>query len=197
MRIRLAKQDEARYIAEIHKKEINQGFLSELGEQFLEEFYGSILWPETGFCVVAEKNGQVIGFVAGCADLNRFYKDFFKRHTLQAIKILLPKVFNFRRLRKIIETLLYPAKKEKTVPSAELLTIAIESEFHGQGIADEMFYMFVGEMKKRGIKKFKVLVGESLPRAIRFYEKIGFIFHSKTSIHKGEISRIYIFEIEK
>lgn len=191
--IRLATIEDSRQVAGIHHKEITRGFLSELGEEFLEEFYRSIIRSEAGFCVVVKADGNIVGFVSGCTNLDRFYKDFFKKHTLKALRILFPKIFNLKRIKKIIETLFYP-KKERTLPKAELLTIAVKSEFHGKGIAEEMFNIFVDEMKRRGVVEFKVLVGECLERAIGFYEKLGFKLHSKTSIHKGETSRIYIYE---
>ncbi len=192
--IRLAEKRDARIIASIHYREINKGFLAELGENFLEKFYESIIESGTSFCVVAEVDSQIVGFISGCTNINAFYRDFFKSHSMQAIKILFPKILNVRRVKKIIETLLYP-RKEKTLSSAELLTIAVRSQFHGKGIAENTFRLFVNEMKNRGVEKFRVVVGESLPRAIRFYEKIGFVFHSNISIHSGEISRVYVYEI--
>ena len=45
------------------------------------------------------------------------------------------------------------------------------------------------------IKKFRVVVGESLSRAIGFYEKVGFKFHSNITIHGNSLSKIYIYNI--
>jgi len=194
MNIRLATVEDSVQIAEIHKKEINQGFLSELGDAFLAEFYRAIIQSPGGFCVVAEDEERVIGFISGCERIGGFYKFFFKTHTVKALRILLPKVFNVGRVKKIFETLFYP-RKEKNMPSAELLTIAVESAYQGKGIARPLFGAFVEEMKRRGVVEFKVLVGESLPRAIAFYEKLGFVFHSKTEIHSQKPSRVYIHKI--
>jgi len=76
------------------------------------------------------------------------------------------------------------------------LVIAVEKEFHGQKIAIKMFDSFVNEMKNKKIKQFKVVVGEELKRAIGFYEKMGFKFHSNTQIHQNNLSRIYIYNIK-
>ena len=46
------------------------------------------------------------------------------------------------------------------------------------------------------LKQFKVIVGEELKRAIGFYEKMRFEFHSSTSIHKNKSSKIYIYNIK-
>jgi len=192
--IRLARKEDAGAIARIHKEEINLGFLSELGDAFLTEFYRAIILSPGGFCVVAEDGGKVVGFIAGCESIGKFYKFFFKKHTAKALRILLPKAFNVGRVKKIFETLFYP-QKEKDTPPAELLTIAVVSLYHGKGVAGPMFKEFVEEMKRREVIEFKVLVGESLSRAIAFYEKIGFIFHSKTAIHSNKPSKVYVYEI--
>jgi len=50
-------------------------------------------------------------------------------------------------------------------------------------------------MKNKGAKLIKVIVGEKLSQAIRFYEKNGFEFHSKIFVHKNMPSRIYIYKL--
>ena len=75
------------------------------------------------------------------------------------------------------------------------MTIATKKDFQGRGIAKEMFDFFVLEMKKRRIKTFKVLVGEELRPAISFYEGRGFKFLKEEEVHKGQKSRVYIYEL--
>lgn len=185
--ISLAEKKNAKILAKIHKNEISAGFLSSLPLNFLEKFYVSVI--ENDFSVIAKENGEITGFIAGTADIGKLYSYFLKRYFFYSAIILLPKIFN---LRKIAETLFYPKTEELR---AELLTIAVKNEFRGRGLAKHMLEFFVLEMKKRGIKKFKVLVGEDLKPAIRFYEKSGFKFLKQTEVHKGQKSRIYIYEI--
>ena len=109
---------------------------------------------------------------------------------------LLAKIFKASVLSKIFETVRYSRQEKGTaLPAAEFLTIAILKEFYSQGIAQKIFQNFLSEMQKRGIKQFKVIVGENLPRAIRFYEKTGFKFHSNINIHQNNLSRVYIYTI--
>lgn len=94
-----------------------------------------------------------------------------------------------------MESLLYP-KKESSLPKAELLSIAITKEFQGRGVASSMLPMFISEMQKRGVKNFKVVVGEELTNAIKFYEKNNFTFFKNITIHGNTPSRVYVFEIK-
>jgi len=196
MNICLATKNDALEIAKIHKQEINQGFLSQLGIKFLAKLYEAMILSKESFVVVAKENNQIIGFISGCVNVKNFYKDFLKNHTFSAIIILLPKFFNFVTIKKIFETLKYSKRKEDNLPEAELLVIASKREFHGKGIALKTFECFINEMKKREIEQFKVIVGENLSRAIGFYKKMGFSFHSNTNIHGKESSRIYIYNIK-
>jgi len=196
MNISLATKKDSLQIAKIHKQEIDQGFLSQLGIKFLSKLYKAMILSKKSFVIVAKENNQVIGFISGCLNIKEFYKYFLKKYTFSAIKILLPKIFNINTVKKILETLKYSKREEKDLPETELLVIAVKKEFHGQKIAVKMFDYFINEMKKREIKQFKVIVGENLSRAISFYEKMGFKFHSNITIHRNNLSKIYVYNIK-
>jgi len=193
----LATKKDSLQIAKIHKQEINQGFLSQLGETFLSKLYEAMIIFPNSFIVVAKENDKVIGFISGCTNVKKFYKNFFKKYFIQSLFILFPKIIKISTFKKIIETLKYPLKEKKQkLPETELLTIAVLKQFQGQGIIQKIFEKFISELKKQKISKFKVIVGENLPRAIAFYKKIGFNFHSTISIHTDKPSRVYIYKIK-
>jgi ribosomal protein S18 acetylase RimI-like enzyme len=192
MIIRLAIKNDAGQIADIHRKEIINGFLSGLGDKFLEKIYSALIEFDMSFCVVAEEGGRVIGFIAGTVELNGFYYYFLLKYFLTSIFFLMPQIFKFQKIKKIVEVLFYP-KKEKGMPGAELLTMAIRNEFQGQGIAGRMLEKFIFEMKSKGVGSFKVVVGGNLAPAIKFYEKSGFRFVRNINIHGEEPSRIYVY----
>jgi len=193
MTVRLAEKRDALKIAQIHKQEIATGFLSSLPLRFLTQLYTELIASPSGFIVVAQEE-HIIGFVAGTTSLNAFFRYFLFHSFFQALLILWPYVFNVQRLKKIVESLLYPAKERK-LPQAELLTIAVDRGLQGQGIAQNMFTSFAQEMKKRGVLQFKVMVGEDLKPAIRFYEKMGFHFLQKTAVHGDQPAYIYVYNI--
>jgi len=183
----LSKNTDALSIAKIHKTEISEGFLSSLPVLFLEKLYLSVIIND--FCVLAKENNEVVGFIAGTSDIKKLYSYFAKKYFFYSIFLLLPKIFN---IKKIFESVFY-IKKEEIRP--ELLTMAVKKDFQGQGVSKKMFEIFVSEMKKRGVKTFKVVVGEQLKPAINFYEKKGFKFLKEIEIHKGQKSRIYIYHL--
>lgn len=185
--IYFAQKKDAFKMAKIHKQEINMGFLSSLPLPFLEKIYLSVI--ENDFCVVAKENNDIVGFIAGTSDIKKLYSFFFKKYFFYSLFIFLPKLFD---IKKIIEDIFY-IKKEEIKP--ELLTIAVKKDFQGRGIAREMLALFLSEMRKRGVRVFRVVVGEELKSAINFYEKNGFKFLKETEVHKGQKSRIYIYHL--
>lgn len=197
MIIKLANKDDCSEVAKLHVQEIKWGFLSELGERFLYYFYLATIDSQKAFLIVAENNGSIVGFVSGCIDLKKFYKDFAKKYTFRVLPLLFKKFFSINSLKKIFETRKYTKQEEKNLPKTELLSITVSSKFQGSGIAQKLLENFISEIKKRNIDQFKVIVGENLIRAIRFYEKSGFEFYSQSFIHQDMPSRIYIYNIKK
>ena len=152
---------------------------------------------QNAFLIIAEDNNSIMGFVSGCTNFNKFYKEFIRKYSFKVSFILLRKIFSPDIIVKILETMKYSGQEKKDLPQAELLSIAVLSEFQGKGVSQQLLDGFLIEMKKRNIEKFKVIVGENLDRAIRFYEKNDFKFHSKSFVHKNMPSRIYIYNLKK
>ncbi|OGZ69856.1 MAG: hypothetical protein A3D44_03080 [Candidatus Staskawiczbacteria bacterium RIFCSPHIGHO2_02_FULL_42_22] len=194
MIICLAEKNDALAMAQIHKTEINKGFLSSLNISFLKNLYEAIILSSASFCVVAKEGDQVTGFISGVTSIKKLYRYFFAHYFLSSSTVLFKKLFSLSFIKKVFETLLY-SSKEQSLPSAELLTMAVKQQFQGKGIASQMLFTFLAEMKKRNIQQFKVLVGEELAPAIHFYEKNGFTFFKNTTVHQGKSSRVYIYKM--
>ncbi|WP_338140595.1 GNAT family N-acetyltransferase [Candidatus Kuenenia sp.] len=125
------------------------------------------------FYLIEVEDGKIVGFVSGVISIRGFYKEFFKKNFIKGTVYLLPKLLKPVTMRKTLETLFYPAKKENDLPDAELLSIVVEENYQGKGVARKLFIKLVDEFKTRGVFRFKVVVGSNLIAACRFYEKNG------------------------
>ena len=195
MNIEKAKDIDIEHVASLHREYINTGFLSSIGSTFLKLIYQSMVNSNNAFCIVAIEKRNIIGFVSGANDVGGFYKDFLRMNFIKASTILLPKILNLQFVKKIIETLLYPARKEQNLPNAELLSIVVDKNYRGKGIAQKLFEKLEEEFKIRNVNRFKVIVGSNLISASRFYEKMGGILYSEIEVHKDKKSQIYIWKI--
>lgn len=194
--IKKASEEDSGQIAELHRQYIPSGFLSSLGHGILTLIYKSMLTSKEAFCLVAKDNNRTVGFAAGAVTVRGFYKEFLRRHFLRGCLILLPEVLNPSAIKKIKETLSYPAKMQGT-PDAELLSIVVDEEYQSMGISRKLLDGLALEFKRRGVERFKVVVGSGLKAACTFYEKNGGVLFSETEVHKGENSRVYVWQIRR
>ena len=182
-------------VASLHERCITEGFLSELGAPFLNILYSSMGNSAGVFCITANCDGRVVGFISGAADIKNFHKEFFRKNLFKAGIAVFPKLFRKGFIKKIIDDLFYPSKNVHEPAIAELMSIAVDAEYRGKGISEKLFLAFKDELRSHGIKRFKVICGAGLSAACRFYEKSGGISYAETEIHKGEKSRVYLFDV--
>lgn len=159
-------------VAHIHKTELS-GFLPELGIAFLEKFYkGSITIPEM-FTFVEKENDHIVGFATGITTAKGLYKKIISKDAGGFIFLFLSNIIvHPENLIRMVKTLLYPGFSQD---SPELLTIAIIGSYQKRGIGRKLFHKIAREFHKRGVKKFKVSVYDTLP-ANGFYPAVGCTF---------------------
>ncbi|HRR07039.1 MAG TPA: GNAT family N-acetyltransferase [Victivallales bacterium] len=180
----------------IQLKEIEKGFLSTLGENALKLIFKHIAFNRWGIMVLAKDSSsdKVIGYILGTTSSFQLYRDFLIKKFPLIIVHFLPSLLSFRRIKKAIETLRYPVKKlPDNLPTAELLDLAVDSTYHGKGVAHGLFLRLCDEFRKRGINSFKIPTGASLTRAHRFYEKMGATKVCDFELHSGEKTIIYVY----
>jgi ribosomal protein S18 acetylase RimI-like enzyme len=187
-------------VVTIHRSEIGAGFLSSLGEKVLEMIFAAAIKSQHAFLLVGteKSTNSVNGFLLGTTDTSAFYRDFFRMNWFRGIFIIAPKMMSLKRIRKTIETLIYPSRqKQIEMPSAELLDLAVKPESRGSGLAQKLFFEFDQQLAQKGIQEFKITTGQSLPWAHRFYEKLGAEKVKEIEIHKGERTFVYLYSRKK
>ncbi len=193
MMIDKIQPDDVEQVAALHQHYMSRGFLPTLGIGFLKKLYAGMVTSDNAFCIVARDAGGVVGFVSGAKHVAGFYKEFVLNNFFSIGHILLPKIFNLKTMKKVVETLFYPLKKEASLPDAELLSIIVEESCRAKGVSQELFNGLVHEFTSRHIDRFKVVVGADLAIACRFYEKMGGVLYSETEVHQAMKSRVYVW----
>ena len=184
-------------VARIHKDAISEGFLSTLGVNFLALLYESI--DQAGGCVliVERTEGRIVGFVSGASGLGGVYKRMF-RSWRRLLVALFPALLSPRKLYRIGETVFFSKKFENIdveLPSYELLSIAVSKEFRGKGRAEQLFKSLVSYFHDSGVEKFKIVVGDALVPAHKFYCRMGACPVARAEVHKGCGSIIYVCDV--
>jgi ribosomal protein S18 acetylase RimI-like enzyme len=78
------------------------------------------------------------------------------------------------------------------LPKAELLSIVVDGAFRGNGHAEDLYRRLCGHFQSRGVPAFKIVVGEALEPAHRFYQRMGARPVALLEVHKGEPSTVYV-----
>jgi len=192
MQIKKITPQDAAEAAAMHMQGISTGFISSLGADFVTALYEAIAESKSSFGLVAEEDRKVVGFVAFTTNINRLYKSVIFRKGIRFALMLAGKVFSFSSLKKIIETLFYPARiKKLELPRAELLSIVVAKKAQGKGLGRQLLQKGLAECAKRKIDEVKVLVGVDNKLANKLYLKCGFKLVRQIDSH-GVVSNIYV-----
>ena len=179
-------------VAALHIQCISTGFISSMGIDFVTSLYDAIVKSKSSLGVVAVRNEKVIGFVAFTTNLNKLYKSIIRRKGLKFALLLAGNVLSLRRIKKIFETLFYPARiKKMNLPPAELLSIAVAPEERRKGLAGQLIEKGLRLYRKTGVDKVKVLIGADNKAGNKLYLKTGFELIGQIVNH-GVLSNIYV-----
>ncbi|MCP4607223.1 MAG: GNAT family N-acetyltransferase [Planctomycetes bacterium] len=187
----------ARQVAALHIQCISTGFISSMGIDFVTCLYEAIVQSHSSFGIVAVRNEKVLGFAAFTTNINTLFKSIIWRKGLRFALILAGQICSLKRIKKIFETLFYPTRiKNKDLPSAELLSIAIAPEEQRKGLAGQLIEKGFRHYRKTGVDKVKVLIGADNKAGNELYLKTGFEPAGQIVNH-GLPSNVYVAQINQ
>lgn len=184
-----------RQVAQLHAANIDKGFLCSLGTSFLALLYEAIDRSEGGVLLVALRDDQVVGFVAGTQGMRAIYGQLLRRWPSLMIA-LLPAFASPRKLWKIGEIVRMRKKQQRlsNLPQAELLSIAVDPAQRRSGHAQILYQGLVNHFRERKVGRFRIVVGAPLAAAHRFYLKMGAQTAGRIVVHRGQESVMYVHE---
>lgn len=164
---------DAEEIAKIHANSLPDDFLPSLGGEFLKTFYKGLIVRPDVFGFVFSSRGKTAGFVVATENMERVFKSVLIYQFTQLLpKVLFSLFKNPYLLKNIFDTFFYTQKDKG--PEAELIIIALESKYRGQGFGEKMVHLLDNEMRKRKIARYKLTVTQRNKKANAFYKKLGF-----------------------
>lgn len=198
-----AKRDmtDYRQIARLHIEGINQGFLPQLGLRFMALLYDAIDHAPSSVLLTESDKGRIVGFVSGTASMKAIYYQLLRK-PLQLLIALLPSLASPRRLKRIYEIWRYTRRSPEhtqlaSLPVFELLSIVVAPAARGTGCADRLYLGLVEYCEQKKIAEFKIIVGDDLTQAHRFYRRMGATRVGQTEVHAGQKSAVYIHRIDE
>ncbi len=188
--VRRALARDARSMAELHARRIDEGFLPTLGTAFLARLYGRVVRTRTAAAFVAvDAEGTTVGFAAACADLGSLYRRFAVRDGAIAALQAAPRIA--RSWRRVLETMRYPQHADG-LPPAEILAVAVGERAAGRGVGRALVDACVRDLARSGVTGVKVTAGSHNGAARALYEGCGFHEATRVHVHDGVESSVYV-----
>lgn len=178
--VKEVKPEENRVIDEvvsIHLETFTGFFLSFMGRGFLKQMYRSYCEHQQSKLLMAEENGEFLGFVAYSSDFSGLYK-FMIKNRLPYFAWYSIGAF-FRRpsaFLHIISAFLKPGEAKREESYVELSSIGVSPKYKSKGVGS----LLISELKKRvDFNKFAYITLETdavnNEPAIQFYQKNAFV----------------------
>lgn len=192
--VRRAHPADSAAIARLHRETISWGLLSQLGEAVVKAFYCAVTECPASFCFVAEQDSVPVGFAAGVEHWPTLLRHAVRRMGWPLLRSA-PHVLAGRRWRKLWETGRYTQSGLEGV-NAEFVSFGVREDAPARVLTGAALVRTVTEeFRRRGIRRFRGVVGDHNARAKQFFEAVGFRFLSQIEIHPGEASRTHVVDI--
>lgn len=192
----MTTRERYRQVAKLHVRCLDQGFLATLGEDFLTLMYEAIDHADGTMLITEDRDGQVAGFITGGAGMGAIYRRML-RSPVRLGLALAPALLRPAKVWRIFEIVRYSGDSvlPASVPDAELLSLAVAPEWRGKAVADQLYQRLVERFRLEGVGAFRIIVGQRLDPAHRFYQRMGAISAGQIEVHRGEASTVYVHRL--
>lgn len=165
-------------ISGIHIDAFPGFFLTSLGPPFLNRLYRSFITEKGGCCIVAEDEGQIVGFTAGTSVPELFFPKLRKKKLSRFAWAALPGLLKnpFFVIRKCFSALFYKGEPIPELKEAALLSsLAVHPSYSGCGIGGLLVEAFIKKMASVGAASVFLTTDAIENEQVNcFYEKCGF-----------------------
>ena len=196
--IRPAQKTDSLSLAKLHLETLTSSFLASLGISFLDQLYVFLIRNEKVW--VYEENNEIKGFVSYSGNSSGMMKRFII-HCPGCLMLLAIKTLTKPALiGRFLETFRAPSKSQDNnhsifLPSGELLSISVRPNCQATGIGSQLVKTLEDYLLQNQILSYKVVAGEELIGANKFYTKNGFMLVMQIRIHGDKLSNVYVKEI--
>jgi ribosomal protein S18 acetylase RimI-like enzyme len=177
--LRVANKRDLDAIVRVHQQAFREFLMTLLGPRFLRGYYLCVLEYAQPIFLVAEHEGQVIGFVAGFINPPRFYAQLRQRKIPLALAAASHLIGRPRLWRRALSSLrraesLSTSDDEPTL--AELASIGVAPAAQGLGAGKQLVEAFLRQAQQQGICEVVLTTDAHNNDAVNaFYQKLGFV----------------------
>ena len=166
-----------RAIVTIHQRAFSEFFLTRLGSEFLQKYYGLVLQYPAGIMLVTEDRGLLEGFVCGFVDPPEFYRLMDRNRIMFVLPVLSALARNPLLTAKVWHGVnrIQAMASEGSARTCELSSIAVVPEAGGNGHGKTLIQAFLSQAWSMNAERVYLTTdAERNDSANTFYRKAGF-----------------------
>ncbi len=185
--IRAMGPRDGRFASTLHRSALPHGFFPMLGRRFLQRYLSSFVCSEHAVALVAERDGESVGYLVGVLDEPRHYRHVVRHHGpmltasgLVALSVRPCLAWWFIRSRALRYLVGLRRLSRVQVPSsgrvidgrsaAVLTHLAVAADARGSGVGGELVAAFEAAVVAAGLTSARLLTRAGDAGAGRFYE---------------------------
>jgi ribosomal protein S18 acetylase RimI-like enzyme len=186
--VRRAREDDARALARLHRETLPNAFLPTLGDSFMRRLYRALASDRGAVVLVAEQDGEVLGFGAGVVSGPEFARRFYLRHGLAAAGAVLRKPAAAWRA---LETARYTVG-DADLPDPELLSLAVDARLRESGIGRKLADGVLSRLGELGAGRVRIVVAADNRQGNGLFAHMGFRQEGQLTLHDGRPSNVWV-----
>ena len=162
-------------IEALHRAQLAAGALAHMPAGFLAHFYRYLATRIDCAVFTAEKEGRVVGFVAGTLHASGLLKSFLLAEPLRTLGYCVRLLLAPRLLFRVVSLARHLATggRESDMDERQLLSIAVDPDDLRSGVGIGLFTALGGWFRSHGAEDFGVIAAKSQIAALHFYRHCG------------------------
>ena len=196
--IRPAQKTDLSEIARLHSETLTSSFLASLGQNFLIQLYLFLIRKEKVW--VYDEESKIKGFVSFSHNSSGMMKRFLVNCPGCLFLLVVKTIVQPANFKRFFETFRAPLKTQQAnnfieLPSGELLSISVSPNCQASGIGSQLLKTLEEYLQQNQIASYKVIAGQELVGANKFYIRNGFVLIQQIKIHGDSMSNVYVKEL--
>jgi ribosomal protein S18 acetylase RimI-like enzyme len=195
--VRAARIDDLPGIVDIHQKAFSHFFLTQMGGEFLRNYYALVLDYRAGIVLVGEGPDFLEGFACGFIDPAEFYQLMWRSRRNFALPVLSALVRHPSLATKVLSGVhrIHAPEKEWPARSCELSSIAVSPETSGNGLGKVLMRAFLAQARRMDAECVYLTTDADGNDAVNaFYRDVGFKPTRRFLQRKGRWMNEYVID---
>ena len=195
--VRIARVGDLPGIVDIHQKAFSHFFLTQMGGEFLRNYYALVLDYRAGIILVSEGHGLLEGFACGFIDPAEFYQLMWRSRQNFALPVLKALVRHPSLAAKVLSGVhrIHARETEWPARSCELSSIAVAPETSGSGLGKVLMRAFLAQARRMDAECIYLTTDADGNDAVNaFYRDVGFKPTRRFLQRKGRWMNEYVID---